>query len=287
MLEFDRHRCMKRLAIALLLLPAFSNAQTVIQPQELPPIAVSPTGTADAGVAANLNRSISLGVAHQRLSNGYGHWNDQYMRLAWESDAANRINAEIQHGNRFGDSGALGGITWTHVINDDWFGALGYARTSNGIFWPIAQGYGSVSRKWLANRELIATLAVGADESRNDYKGRWVSAAASYYAPNRFVLGLGMRHTQTQPGDVATNRGFGSITWGERGSVYLSATYNRGREGYQLLNSTVINNFSSSESILVWKQWLGKSGGVEFKGFAYQNPFYRRVGVEAGIFADL
>ena len=276
------------LSLLLVNLTESALSQVRIEPQEVPAV---PDQNPGAGLPIliagdKLNRSLSVGVSEQRLSNGFGKWHDQYARLVWQHDRSNLFHAELVHGNRFDESGVLGGLAWTRVLNDDWYGSVGYARTSSGLFWPIAQTYGTINRKWLRDRQLISSFSLGADESRNDYKGRWLSLSASYYAPAKLVFGAGVRVNQTQPGDVRGHRAFGSVTWGERGSAYVSLTYNSGREGYQLLNSSVITNFSSAEWLLVGKLWLAKSGGIEFKGFDYHNPYYRRAGVEAGLFAD-
>lgn len=234
--------------------------------------------------ASGLNRSVSVGITHQRLSDGFGNWNDQFMRLIWEQDRKNLFTAEVVHGNRFGESGVLGGASWTHVFDDDWFGSLSYARTTQGVFWPISQGTVQINRKWLAQRQLITTLGFAFDESRNNYSGRGTIASLSYYAPGNLLFSIGTRMNAVQPGDVRTNRGFGSITWGRSGSAYLSLTVNSGREGYQILNSTAVTNFSSSEKILAWKQWVGRDSGFEVKLLDYRNPFYGRSGLEAGLF---
>ena len=251
---------------------AASYAQTGAQP-----------GGADS---AALNRSLAVGLAHQRLSSGFGTWNDQFIRLVWEQDKANLFNAELVHGNRFNESGVLGGLSWTHILNADWYGSLAYARTNKGLFWPISQGSATINKKWLENRKLITSVALGFDESRNNYSGRWASLAASYYAPNSFLIGAGLRMNETQPGDVRTQRRFASITWGTRGNAYVSLSYNGGREGYQLLNSSAITDFSSREWILQWKQWVTRSAGLEFKAFDYRNSFYQRAGAEAGVFTE-
>jgi YaiO family outer membrane protein len=243
----------------------------------------TPSSTA---ATSSLNRSLTVGVSHQRLSNGFGTWNDQFVRLVWEQDKANLINAELVHGNRFNESGVLGGISWTRVLDEDWYGNVAYARTNTGLFWPVSQGSGTINRKWLEGRKLVTSLALGFDESRNNYSGRWASLAASYYAPNSVLIGAGVRANVTQPGDVHTHRRFASITWGTRGNAYLSLSYNGGREGYQLLNSTAITNFASREWILQWKQWVSKGAGLEFKAFDYRNSFYQRAGAEASVFTE-
>ncbi|MDQ3160212.1 MAG: YaiO family outer membrane beta-barrel protein, partial [Pseudomonadota bacterium] len=107
----------------------------------------------------------------------------------------------------------------------------------------------------------------------------------SWYAPGQWVLEAGWRPNRSTPGAVSSSSGYLAATWGEDGRQYLSFRHERGREAYQTIGADVLLvDFPSRVSSVTWRRWLTARCGFNLRAERYDNPSYRRKGMELGGF---
>jgi YaiO family outer membrane protein len=235
---------------------------------------------------ASTTNSIKFGLTQDKLTAGLGQWRGSYIDLDSQLDRADRLTLRVERAQRFGDSGRLGSLSWTHELNPDSYFSLYHTTTDTGNFWPISQSGLSLSEKFLGDRSLVGTLNIGRNISRNNYRDWQAGLSLAYYSPHKTVYEGGVKMNVSKPGSVKTARGFVAVTYGAARERYLSANLSFGKEGYQLTGATVATNFASKSLTLSWKEWIGQDWGAEVKLVQYRNPNYKRMGVDAGAFVD-
>lgn len=249
--------------------PAFAQAQTGL------PTPFHTTGFVEAG------------MLHAGLSGNFEDWNDQYLRASWQIDPVSRINGEISRQDHFGDRGTFLGAGYTRIFNDVWYGSLSAGTSEGGFFLPRVRVDGSIHRKWLAKKNLVSNFVLGYYKAKEIYYDRSLLASATYYFDGPWIAEAGVRLNQSNPGDIRSERGFATVYYGRNKQHYLVLRHETGREGYQLLQANNdVRDFSSHETSLTWRQWITRNTGFNLLTNYYENPYYHRSGVQAGVFVD-
>ena len=79
------------------------------------------------------------------------------------SGGRNVFNGELNHDDRFGDSGWYGGLGWTRTLSENWFAQVSAGASVGGFFLPRFRTDGLINRKLLRRRQLVVTAGVGFD----------------------------------------------------------------------------------------------------------------------------
>jgi YaiO family outer membrane protein len=77
------------------------------------------------------------------------------------------------------------------------------------------------------------------------------------------------------------------LTYGREKERFIVLRTESGDEAYQLVgaNQTLVN-FSSNQQSVSWREWFAPRTGFQLQLERYDNPFYERRGLVAGIFQD-
>ena len=244
--------------------------------------ATSPEGTS---VESEV-RTLEISAGSQALSNGYGRWHDLSLRGAY-GVGSHVLQGELSAHRRFGQNGRFVGLSDTYTFNPDWFGSISAGFGDGAYYLPNYRIDTSISRKWLADRNLVTTLGLGYYDAPDGHTDRSLSLGVAYYFSSPWIVEAGVRLNSSNPGNIETRQQFMAVTWGRNRQDVISARYGWGGEGYlTTAANTQLVNFRSREASLSWRHWLTPNTGVLLGINRYTNPIYRRSGVQIGLFHD-
>jgi len=249
--------------------------------------AVAQDDTSAQTLALRQSGFIEFGVSYDKLSGGQSNWNGQFVRANLPISERDRLDFELASQDHFDSRGTLVSAGVTHVFNADWYGRVAFGASSGGFFLPNWRVDASLSRKWLAQRNLVTTLGLGYYDAKDEHSDRSVLLSALYYLDSPFILEVGARFNRSNPGSVDATRYFGAINWGQVKNRFITLKYESGAEGYQLMAPQVaMVDFDSDEITFVWREWVNDDYGFNVRLQHYSNPFYDRDGVELSLFLD-
>jgi YaiO family outer membrane protein len=237
---------------------------------------------------------IEIGGSHSSLTGSNGDWNDFYVQGS-VSGGHNVINGELSREARFGDSGWFYGLGLTRTLSENWYAQIsGGGSAGGGFFLPRFRTDGLINRKLLHNRQLVATVGLGFDQSKTVNHDLRAQVGAAYYFPFPLVLQGGLTWTHANPGNVLARSQFIAATEGHDKEHFFSLRYEWGREGYEVVGApsvqipsyNVLFNFPMHDITGTWRQWIGPNWGVNFNIQQHQEPAYHRCGGTAGVFLD-
>lgn len=247
-------------------------------------------GRADGGAPAPrhvASGTVEAGAGYAALTGAQPNWLDQYVRGSVQVTSSGRVTAEVSHQDHFGSRGTFLGAGYVQGFGPTWIGALSAGSSAGGVFLPRFRVDGSLSRKWLERQRLVTTLGFGYYRSKERYFDLGLLASATYYFEAPWIVEIGVRLNLSNPGEVASARAFGSLTFGRTRRHFVTLRIDAGREGYQVLSEKdVLNRFSSAEQSLIGRQWITDALGAILRATHYENPSYARWGVEIGGFID-
>lgn len=228
---------------------------------------------------------FDIGYAH--LSKPYQNWFDEFLRGYTQLTPTDGINWEITNQSHFAEQGVLGTLGYQRIFNEDWYGSISAATSSDGSFLPRYRTDMTLNRKWLENRNLVTGVGFTYNQSRLENYDQIYSLDILYYFDGPWILEVGGKFAESNPGSVASQRGFAAITYGRHKDYYLTVKHDHGTEGWQAIGATrTISNFVSYETTVNIRKWLNDDFGFSLTGSYYSNPNYNRAGVIAGIFID-
>lgn len=228
---------------------------------------------------------FDLGYAH--LTDNFQNWFDEYLRGYAQLTPVDGINWELTNQSHFGEQGFLGSIGYQRVINDDWYGSVSAATSSDGSFLPRYRADANLYRKWLSKRNLVTGVGFTYNQSRLENHDRIVFLDILYYFDAPFIVEFGGRFVESNPGSIASQRGFAAVTYGYNKDYYVTIKHDHGTEGWQAVGATqTISNFVSHETTFNLRKWINNDFGVSLTANYYSNPNYSRAGIIAGIFVD-
>lgn len=229
-------------------------------------------------------RSLELTVGGQRLSNGFGDWRDTTLRGAYEV-GDHVLQLELASKRQFGESGVFVGLADTYTFNQDWYGSLSVGAGDGAFYLPTYRVDGSLYRKFLEKRNLVASLGAGYYKAPAGNVDRNFNLGATYYFDGPWIVEGGIRFNNSRPGSIDTQQQFASVTYGRVRQYLVTARYGQGGEGYQTVaQNTQLVNFKSKEASLSWRYWLNNQSGILISGEHYRNPNYSRRGANVGFF---
>ena len=230
---------------------------------------------------------VEAGAGYATLSAGQPSWNDQYVRGSIQMTPSGRLSVEVSRQDHFGSRGTFVGAGYARVFDASWYGALSAGASDGGIFLPRLRLDGSLSRKWLEQKQLVTTLGLSYYRSKEVYFDVALLAGVTYYFEAPWIVEVGVRLNDSNPGHVRSMRAFGALTYGRNKRHFITLRYEAGREAYQVLaGDDVLSDFSSAEESLIGRQWITGAIGLSLRATHYHNPSYARWGVELGVFLD-
>lgn len=279
------------LLILLLLNCAAARAQTTSETAVAPGSSLPGLGA----VALGLNGPgyIEVGGGHSSLTNNYADWNDFYVHAVL-SGGRNVWNGELTREGRFGSAGWLYGIGLNRTLSEDWYAQISAASSIGGFFLNRFTGDAIVNRKLLKNRQLVATLGLGFDQSKIVNKDERLRAEAAYYFSFPVVLQGGAMWTHASPGNILARVQYVAATEGYDKEHFFSLRYEWGREGYEVVGQAttltptynVLFNFPERTITGTWRQWIGPKWGFNLNVEQHQETAYHRWGGTGGIFFE-
>ncbi|MGA8539344.1 MAG: YaiO family outer membrane beta-barrel protein [Terriglobales bacterium] len=280
------------LFFACLLSCAIARAQTNSNTTTAPGSSLPGLGVLNLGLEGP--GFVEVGYGHSALSGDNSDWNDVYLRGS-VSGGRNVFNGELNHDDRFGDSGWYGGLGWTRTLSENWFAQVSAGASVGGFFLPRFRTDGLINRKLLRRRQLVVTAGVGFDQSKtvdNDIRGQ--AGAAYYFEKYPVVLQGGLTWTHANPGDILARTQYIAATQGHDKEHFFSLRYEWGREGYEVIGPptaqapafNVALDFPEHTVAGTWRQWIGPNWGLNFNVEQHQEPAYHRLGGTVGVFLD-
>ncbi|HEX5389017.1 MAG TPA: YaiO family outer membrane beta-barrel protein [Burkholderiaceae bacterium] len=245
-------------------------------PAEMP---TTPTAASPAP-----ERSLEAYTSRQSLSNGYGRWHESGLRGHWGLDD-HLLGAEIATMKRFGESGRFIGLSDTVTLHPDWFATVSVGAGDGASYLPDQRIDAFINRKLLSDRQLVATLGTGYYRAPDGHTDRAFSLGATYYFEAPWVLQGEVRFNESSPGKVRTHQQFLAATWGREQQTQVMLRHGWGGEGYQAIGGGLsLVNFSSRQSQIHVRHWLGRQWGVSVGLERYSNPYYTRKGATVSLF---
>jgi YaiO family outer membrane protein len=211
------------------------------------------------------------------LTGGYATQHGQALRLAWHGDGDRLVQLSLERKQAFGETASLviGSIAQDLTADD----RAGFALARSDAATILAQTRVDAfySRKLLASRTLVGTLAGYASRVADGHQDLGVVASAAWYLADRQVAEAGLRWGRSNPGSNKAWRGFAGYTWGAVGHDTVALRLEAGHEAYQSLGANAaVANFRSEEVAFGWRHWLRSDAGLVVDASVYRNPAYAR-----------
>ena len=259
--------------------------------QVAPPGTTVPQGSAIPGLGApegpNGPGYIEFGGSRSDLTAPQPNWTDFYLRGVVNLTPTNGLNVELDHQDRFGDSGFFGNIGLTHSFTSSLYTNAYVGSSVGGIFLPKFRFDGFVNYKLLSEKQLVANFGVGYDKAKTDNSAVRFMAGATYYFNLPLVIQGGAVFTRANPGSVLATTYSLAVTEGRDQHHYITARVGLGREAYEIVNvNTALFDFPIHQYEFTWRQWIGPGWGVNFDYQRELNPYYNRNGATLGLFVN-
>ena len=244
-------------------------------------------GTAGAQTAAS-RVTIDLAANRSSLTANLPDGKALNLRAAWDMPSGNVLQAELLDERKFGQSGGVAALAYTYRLDTAWYGIGTLALGHGGPNWANQKVDVQLSRKWLAQQQLVTSVALydaRFDAGRSD---RGARLSATLYGQMPAVIEAGVIINRSQPGSVRSQMPYASAVFGSHGAQQLSLRASSGREAYQALGVAggSLVDFHSRSLSANWRQWLAPSWGWTAQAEFYRNPAYERRTLGGGLFAQ-
>ena len=244
---------------------------------------------AAAGAQTTASRlTLDLAANHSSLTAKLPDGNALNLRAAWDMPSGNSLQAELLDERKFGQSGGLAALAYTQRFDSLWYGIGTLALGHGGPNWANQRVDVQLSRKWLAQQQLVTSVALYEahfDAGRSDRGSR---LSVTLYGQTPAVMEAGVIINRSQPGSVGSQMPYASVVFGGQGTQLLSLRASSGREAYQALGAAggSLVDFHSRSLGATWRQWLAPSWGWTAQAEFYRNPAYERRTLGGGLFAQ-
>lgn len=227
---------------------------------------------------------IEAGGFYQHVSNDFGDWKGVYGRAVLVSPRnAWYLDAKAQEA--FRDKGVYGSLANVHTFSSRFYALLGVGGGTGDFVLPDLRLDASLNFKVGRSRALIVSAGGTFVDAKLGYRDKALFGSLTWYAGGTFLAEAGVRGNWSDPGAVASARGFGSLSIGRTGGDLFALRGSAGTEGYQLTGlPATLRKFRSQEAGISWRHWFSRGFGSGLGGEWYHNPFYTRAGVTAGLF---
>lgn len=230
---------------------------------------------------------IELGANRHAVTSDFGDWSGAYLKGAWRQSASTLWAAELVRQRAFHDRGTYAALGATHDLDPRSYVTLTVGAGDGDFFFPRLRADASYSYKWLSRAQLVTTFGVGYVDAQDVHRDTSYLGSLAYYFDAPWVIEGGVRANYSNPGSVSSTRRFLALTYGRERERFISVRTESGDEAYQLIGvGQVLVDFSSHLHSVSWREWIAPRTGFQLQLERYDNPFYERRGLVAGIFQD-
>jgi YaiO family outer membrane protein len=231
-----------------------------------------------------MSTTLELRASAQHVTGDFGDWRELSL-LGTHVSGPHVLQAELSTKQRFGDRGVWAGIADTYTIDPDWYASVGVGGSEGAFFLPRVRVDAMLYRKLGEERRTVLFVGPGYARQPDGHTDRMWTAGLIYYFASPWVVQAGVRHNQSDPGNVRTRQQFAAVSYGREGADLVALRASGGREGYSLIGpDTAIVVFASREASLQWRHWFDRSSGITIGLEHYRNPYYERSGAAIGWF---
>lgn len=225
-----------------------------------------------------------FGTMLHRYSDGIQPWNGIYLRTQVASGARNLWLGEVVGEDRLDKQAFSYKIEYV-LDQPAWFARAGIRTATKADFTPKWRGDLRLGVKTGPERRLLLMGSGFMQRIWDGHEDTGFAAEFQYYGKRPWILQGGARWTYSTPGEVWSGYYGAALTLGRYGERNVTLHGAFGSEAYQVLGPLdVLVDFNSWMAMLTWREWLGPKVGFTVSGVWYQNDYYRRGGVEAGLF---
>jgi YaiO family outer membrane protein len=262
------HLSYRSVATALGLLVAVCAAPAALAQDVLPP-------------ARNM---VEFGTMLHRYSDGIDPWNGIYLRTQIASGARNLWLGEVVAEDRLGEQAFAYKVEYV-LDQPRWFARAGFRTSTSGIYNPEWRTDLRLGVKTGPERRLLLMGSGFHQKIRDGHKDTGFAAEVQYYGGPAWIVQGAARWTYSTPGDVWSRYFDAALTLGRYGKRNVTLHGAFGTEAYQIIGPLdILVDFDSWMARLVWREWLSRKVGFTVSGIWYENDYYTRGGVEAGLF---
>lgn len=238
----------------------------------------------DTTLPLRMSTTLELRGASQHVTGDLGDWREISL-LGTQVYGSHVLQAELSSKERFKDHGLWAGIADTYTIDPDWYASLGVGASEGAFFLPRVRVDAMLYRKLGAERRTVLFVGPGYARQPDGHTDRMWTAGLIHYFVQPWVIQAGVRHNESDPGNVRTRQQFAAVMYGREGADTVALRAGAGREGYALIGpTTALVDFPSREASLLWRHWLDRSSGITLGFEHYRNPNYERSGAALGWF---
>ena len=224
---------------------------------------------------------------HSALSAGLPDGEAVNLRGVWAMQSGDTLIADVLDERKFGQRGGVAALSYTRLLSPDWYAIGTVAGGHGGPNWARWRVDGQLSRKWLAGRQLVTSVALYHASFDNNRSDDGLRLSATWYSALPAVFEVGTTINVSRPGNVRSHMPYASATFGREGAWYLSGRVSSGREAYQAIGANQqLVDFRSDSVGLGGRLWLGRGWGLTAQAEHYRNPSYQRNTVGAGLFVQ-
>lgn len=232
-------------------------------------------------------RQAEIYSTRDSLSGPYANWREIGFRGLYGT-GPHLLSGEVATMQRFNEDGNYLAVGDTVVFDRHWYGSLTVGAGDGASYLPRYRIDGYLHRKWLGDLSLVTSLGLGHYKAPDSHKDDNLSLGLSWYLPASWVLHAEAKFNTSRPGPIDTQQYFVAASWGQSGQTRVTGRYGWGEEGYQSLGANAfISRFSSHQTTLSLQHWLGPNWGIQASADRYSNPFYKRQGLQLGVFKEL
>ena len=227
---------------------------------------------------------VEFGTMLHRYSEGIDPWNGIYLRTQVASGPRNLWLGEIIGEDRLGEQAFSYKIEYV-LDRDTWFARPGFRTSTSGFYNPEWRTDLRLGLKVGPERRLLLMGTGFHQVIRDGHEDTGFGAEFQLYTRGPWIVQGGVRWTYSTPGEVWSRYHDAAVTWGRYGERNVTLHAGFGSEAYQVLAPLdVLVDFNSWTAQVTWREWLSRKVGFTVSGIWYENDYYRRGGVEAGIF---
>ena len=237
--------------------------------------------------ADGIGGELEAGGIYYGLNKGFADTRGAYVRGRLDTGTANQWRAEAVELKRFGDDGFYGALGNVHQFDADWFSSVTIGSSAGGFYWPRLRTDTSLSRRWLAGRNLVTTVGVTYFDAKDIHSDTGFNVEAVYYTATPWIVQVGTTYNISHPGAVASTSGYIALSHAVNGARIITARLGGGEQAYQpFANDRFKVGITFGTLRVSCKQWLGKHWGLNVAADSYLSSTYDQHGMEVGLFQE-
>ena len=231
--------------------------------------------------------SIDGGGIYYNVSEDLDDTHGEYLRVYFDASTSDAFTFDITRLDRFDDEGTQFTVGNIHQFSERWFTQLSVAGSAGGFFWPDVRVDGSVSRRWFNDKRLVTTLGGGYFDAKDVHEDLRAYVDAAYYFERPFVLQGGFQINISDPGSVDSTSGYVAASYVRKKSRIVSIRGGIGDQAYQAITATnFVVDFPYHSVRATWREWVGKTWGINIAAEHYSSEVYDQNGFELGFFKE-